>query len=246
MVALECANVSWLSNASRVACLELYAKNPDLLKTVPAKQAFWRQRKILTLHDVVNIDGILGLLDQEVAEVEEAKKMLAKDPDNLALNANLRKETADVVVFAKTFQTFANGTWSSGRRRVLDGVQYAKTENVSVGGNLAEDVIGVVKGKNSNNYQKWHYDWGWMLIGREEVSDESVMAVYAVAKQETRKLRDEHGSDGVLPDWLSVAMMSVLQTRDERQLKIWLEDPLLCASVEAMLNIYEVAVSKFG
>ena len=246
MVALKDADVSWLSNVPRVANLELYSQHPDLLGTVPAKQGFWRDRKILTLNDVINIDGILELMDNEISEVERAKDALSRDPGNELLRVSLRKETADVVVFAKTYQTFANGTWKNGRSRVLDAVQYAKEENLQVEGDLVSDVIGAVKGKNTDNYLRWHYDWGWMLAGRGEVNDEAVVAVYNVAKAETRKLRDEHGDDGVLPNWLGVAMMQAMRSRDERELGVWLRNPLVSSSMETMLTIYEVAMSKFG
>ncbi len=246
MVALKDADVSWLSNAPRVANLELYSQHPDLLVTVPAKQEFWRRRKLLTLNDVVRINGILDLLDKEIEEVDDAKKKLKCDLTNQVLVNNLRNETADVAVFAKTFQIFSNGTWAHNRGRVLEAVRYAKDENAKVGGDLAKDVIGVVKGKNNDNYLTSHFDWGWMLADREEVCDEAVIAVYDVAKAETRILRDEHGDDGVLPNWLGFAMMQAIRARDEKQLGVWLRDPIVSASMEAMLTIYEVAVNKFG
>lgn len=244
MVAVKDADVSWLSDPGKVSALELYQVHPDLRLTIPVKQRFWAERRILTLHDVIEVGGVLGLIDREVEEVEEAKANLSINPDDPYLKMSVRKEAADVVVFAKTYQTFANGTWQSGRGRVLDAVEYAKKTSEAVGGDLATDVIGVISGKNDANYLSILYDWSWLLWGRETLSDDIVNSVYMKAKSETRNLRDVYGDDGVLPPGLNIVLRRAVKIHSQAELTSLSDNPLALATVESFLSIYDVIMSK--
>lgn len=245
MIAISEANLSRLNNLGYLSTLDLYIAFPELIPTVQPKKKFCDKRLVLTLHDAINIGELPDLMDKEILEVEDALKELSRNSKDVKLIENVRKETADVVVFANTVQIFANGSWAGYKLRVLDAVRYAKQVNLSVGGNLAEDVIGVVKGKNDNNYLTHLFDWAWALAGRENVREEAVNILYAAAKNESRILRNNHTEDGVLPGHLGFALASALKTKEAKGIARLERDSLLGDSVQAFLKVYQVATKEF-
>jgi hypothetical protein len=245
MIAISEANLSRLNNLGYIRTLDLYTAFPELVPTVQPKKQFCDKRLVLTLHDAVNIEELPILMEAEISEVDDALAKLNRAPRDMQLIENVKKETADVVVFANTVQIFANGSWVRFKPKVLEAVNYAKQVNLSVGGNLAEDVTGVVTGKNDANYLTHIFDWAWALYPRENVNEESVSRVYGAAKKECRILRDNHTTDGVLPKNLGFVASWAMKTKEKRDIVMWQNDPLIKETVSAFLRVYEVAATEF-